>query len=80
MPSPKSASPSVATNKGFPFYQVMDKIRSGGKFSRLADSWEKGKYYIYLDTYLMLHKPDGEYTLIVSEADIVAEDWYKLDE
>ena len=67
--------PVVEEKDTLDFVSAISRILEGAKLTR--EEWDDKETYIHLaDGFLMIHKEDGKnYQLIVSEADMKAEDW-----
>lgn len=75
-PMPTSVPPvKIHPVETFSFYEALKKTMDGKKITRVE--WKDQDYYgLIKDALLKLHKPDGRYyDWIISDGDIVAEDW-----
>lgn len=73
----------VVSEQGVPtlsFAQAIEKVALGKMISRLE--WDNTAFYgVLKDGQLMLHKPDSKfYQWIISDGDILGDDWFVLPE
>ena len=60
------------------FPSAIRAVTSGHKITRAE--WGDDEYYgVLRDGLLMLHKPDGFYTWMVSDGDLMGQDWQIFD-
>jgi len=74
-------SPTPKSNHGMDFDSCLKQMIKGGKFRRLE--WEdEGTYITLQDAKVMIFKTDDNriHPLIVSEGDILGEDWVKIED
>jgi len=56
------------------FFTALNSVLEGQKITR--EEWESKEIYGYmLDKVLCLHKEDGDHSWIISEQDMLADDW-----
>lgn len=73
----------VVSEQGVPtlsFSQAIEQVAQGKMISRLE--WDNTAFYgVLKDGQLMLHKPDNKfYQWIISDGDILGDDWFVLPE
>jgi len=62
----------------YAFPEALQAVTSGYKITKAE--WGDDEYYCVLhDGLLMLHKPDGFHTWIISEGDLAGTDWQVFD-
>ena len=60
------------------FPEALRAVTAGHKITKLE--WGDNEYYgVLRDGLLILHKPDGFHTWIISEGDLAGTDWYILE-
>ena len=70
--------PAVRTEAQTDFPEAIRAVTAGHKITKAE--WGDDEYYgVLREGLLMLHKPDGFYAWIVSEADMVGTDWQVFD-
>lgn len=78
MENHNNTSPVIAEDKTMTFPEALKFVILGSKITKLE--WKNNAIYVLLKNgFLMLHKEDNkDYQLLVSEADLVGEDWIVL--
>ena len=70
---PKLSS-SWSYSETFDFSEAVNRLKHGHKITKVE--WGDRDYYgVLRDGILQLHKPDGFHSWIISEADMMGEDW-----
>lgn len=77
--APPIKVPVVEEIETIDFSAAISRVILGAKVTR--EEWDDKETYVHLaDGFLMIHKEDGKnYQLIVSEADMKAEDWILIN-
>ena len=68
-PSPKKEIPTTMD-----FYEAIKQVVAGKKIHKIE--WSDKKYYVFLNEgILSIHAPDGNHEWIISEADLMGNDY-----
>jgi hypothetical protein len=68
-----SPVPLRDTPKQIDFPDAIREVINGKKITRVE--WKEDSYGIMKDGFLIIHRDDKDFKWIVSEADMIAEDW-----
>jgi hypothetical protein len=71
--SPVVEAEAVKVEIGFGFAEAMEAVVDGHKVAR--DDWQDDVFLQMKDGFLMIKNETGWHQLLVSEADMVADDW-----
>lgn len=73
-----NTSPKPTNNSGpLDFASALIAVRDGAKITKAE--WNDQQIYIFLSGYLKIHRDGEDKNLIVSDGDMIGEDWYILN-